>query len=64
MLLGISHGEDSDCCGSSLGGLLGDSCGLSDCVLEVSFGVPVVTDVRVSPSFSLAVMSEVLFVGF
>ena len=31
------------------GDLLGDSCGLSDCVSEVSSGVLVVTDVLVSP---------------
>ena len=54
------YGEDSDCCGNSWGDLLGDSCGLSDCVSEVSLGVPVVTDVLVSPSSSLAVMSEAL----
>ena len=41
------------------GDLLGDSCGLSDCVLEVSSGVHVVIDVPVSPS-SLVVMSETL----
>ena len=42
-----------------LGVLLGDSCGLSDCVPQVSFGVAVVIDGLVSPS-SLVVMSEAL----
>ena len=37
-------GEDSDSCGNSWGDLLGDHCGLSDCVSEVSLGVLVVTD--------------------
>ena len=56
----FSHGEDSDSCGNPWGDLLGDSCGLSDCVLEVSSGVPVVTAVLVSHSSSLVVMSEAL----
>ena len=40
--------------------LLGDSCGLSDCVSEVSLGVLVVTDVPGSPSSSVVVTSEAL----
>ena len=39
--------------------LLGDSCGLSECVPEVSSGVLVVSDVLDSPS-SFVVMSEAL----
>ena len=50
----FSHGEDSDSCGNSFGDLLGDSCGFSDCVPEVSSGVPV------SPSASVVVMSGAL----
>ena len=45
----FSYGEGSDSRGNSWGDLLGDSCGLSDCVLEGSSGVPVVTDVLVFP---------------
>ena len=51
-------GRDSESCGNSWRDLLGDSCGLSDCVSEVSSGVPVVTDVPVSPS--VVVMSAAL----
>ena len=39
---------------------VGDFCGLSDCVSEVSSGVPVVTDVPVSPSSSVVVISAAL----
>ena len=56
----FTHWEDSDSCGNSWGHFLGDSCGLSDCVPEVSSGVPVVADVPVSPSSSLVVMSDSL----
>ena len=49
--------EDSDSCGNSWGVLLGDSCGLSERVPEVSSGVLVVTDVTDSHS-SLVVMGE------
>ena len=42
--------------GNSWSDLLGDSCGLSDCVPEVSSDVPAVTDVRVSPSSSVVVI--------
>ena len=42
------------------GDLLGDSSGLSDCGSRALSGVPVVSDVPVSTSSSLAVMSEVL----
>ena len=41
--------------GNSRSDLLGDSCGLSDCVPEVSSDVPVVTGVHVSPSSSVVV---------
>ena len=44
--------KEGVCCG-----LLGDSCGLSDCGSEVSSGEPAVTDVSDSPS-SVVVMSE------
>ena len=40
--------DDSGSCGDSWGDLLGDSCGLPECVPAVSSGVPVVT---VVPSF-------------
>ena len=55
----FSHVEDPDSCGTSWGDLLGNSCGLPECVLEVSWGVLVVTDVLDSPS-SLVSMSEAL----
>ena len=55
----FSHVEDSDSCGNSWGDLLGDSCGLSECVPEVLSGVLDVTDVLYCPS-SLVVMGEAL----
>ena len=51
--------HDSDSCGDSSGDLLGDSCGLSECVPAVSSGVPVVTDVPDSPS-SMVVIGRAL----
>ena len=53
----FSHVEDSDTCGNSWSDFMGDFCGLSVCVPGVSSCVPVVP---VSPSSSVAVMSEVL----
>ena len=41
--------EDSDSCGDSWRDLLDDFCGLSECVPEVSSGVPVVTEGLDSP---------------
>ena len=51
--------HDSDSCGDSWGDLLGDSCGLSECVPAVSSGVLVVTDVPDSPS-SMVVIGRAL----
>ena len=51
--------HDSDSCGDSWGDLLGDSCGLSECVPAVSSGVPVVIDVPDSPS-SMVVIGRAL----
>ena len=45
LLRNFSDVEDSDSCGNSWCDLLEDYCGLSECVLEVSSGVLVVTDV-------------------
>ena len=62
----FSQEEDSGGCGNSWSDNLGDSCGLSGlsgvsgCVPDVESGVPVVTDVLVSPSSSMGVMSEAL----
>ena len=44
-LRNFSDVEDSDSCGNSWCDLLEDYCGVSECVLEVSSGVLVVTDV-------------------
>ena len=54
----FSHGEDSESCGNSLGDLLSDSCGLSECVSEVSSGVSVVIDVLVSLSSAVTEVCE------
>ena len=54
----FSHGRDSESCGNSWCDLLGDSCGLSDCGSVALSGVLVVTDVPVSPSSAVAMMSE------
>ena len=54
----FSHVEDSDSCWTAWG----DSCGLSECVPEVSSGVPVVIDVPDTRS-SLVVMDEALDCG-
>ena len=59
----FSQEEDSESCGNSWGDLLGGSYGLSDCGSEASSGVPVVTDVPVSPSCTVVVMSEALVLG-
>ena len=42
--------EDPGSFGDSLGDLLGDSCGCSECVSALSLGVPFVTGVSVSSS--------------
>ena len=60
----FSHGRDSECCGNSWSDLAGDSCGLSDCGYVALSGVVVVTDVLVSPSSAVAVMSEALLSDF
>ena len=56
----FSQEEDSESCGNSWGDLWDESCGLSDCGSVTLSGVPVVTDVPVSPSSAVAVMSETL----
>ena len=47
---GLSTLADADSCKDSWGDFLGDSCDLSQCVPEVSSGVPVLTDVLDSSS--------------
>ena len=54
----FSHGRDAECCGNSWCDLAGDYCGFSDCGSVALSGVVVVTDVPVSPSSAVAVMSE------
>ena len=53
----FSQGEDSESCGNSWRDLLRDSCGLSYCGSEALSGVPVVSDVLVSSSSAMVVMS-------
>ena len=52
----FSQVEDSESCGNFWGDLWNESCGLSDCDSVSWTGVPVVTDVPVSPSSEVAEM--------
>ena len=53
-----TQGEDSKSCGNSWCDLWDDPGGLSGCDLVTLAGVPVVTDVPVSPSSAVAEMCE------
>ena len=52
----FSQGEDSESCGKSWGDLWDESGGLSDCDSGTWTGLPVVTDVFVSPSSAVSEM--------